>query len=432
MRLRNETPLDPETARELAVLDDALAGRATDPADAELAELALLVAAERPIPRAGWAEELDERVAARFPARDAGAGAGAAAGAGEARRTGRLARLSGHPWLAGAGTLAVAGAAAIVVLTSGGTESSSVTGPRASAGSAQEDTRGPAHDVGTLATPGPTTIKPLSRGSAKTRPDEVAPTASGGRTAAPSPSSSSPPSPTALAQTTARKIERNTQLTLSVKRADMQSAAQQVFGIVAGAGGVVSSSNVSAGQGANASFDVRIPTDHLQATLARLAKLGHVRSENDTTLDVTAHYNSVQTSLADARAERAGLLRQLAKATTPNQTDSIKRRLHLAESRINSLGTQLDHLRARTNFSRVSLLMVPASGKGEPKPTHDDSSFGPGKALHYSGRILAVAGSVALLVLTIAGPLALLGLLAFLAGRPVLRRRREHALDAGL
>jgi len=52
----------PETlTRELAALDDALAGRPVDPDLADLAELAILVRDERPAPDPAFAHSLDER-----------------------------------------------------------------------------------------------------------------------------------------------------------------------------------------------------------------------------------------------------------------------------------------------------------------------------------------------------------------------------------
>ena len=58
----------PETlTRELAALDDALAGRPVDPDLADLAELAILVRDERPAPDPAFAHSLDERARRGFP-----------------------------------------------------------------------------------------------------------------------------------------------------------------------------------------------------------------------------------------------------------------------------------------------------------------------------------------------------------------------------
>jgi hypothetical protein len=209
----------------------------------------------------------------------------------------------------------------------------------------------------------------------------------------------------------------------------MQSAAQQVFGIVSAAGGVVQSSSVSSGEGASASFDLRIPAGSVSRTVARLTRLGHVRSESDSTLDVTKSYTSLSTRIADAKAERNSLLRQLAKAVTQNQTDSIKARLHTVEGRIASLQRIQQALRTRTDYARVSLELVPQH-RGSVVPVHHGGSgFTPSRALHDAGHVLARTGAVAVLVLAVAVPVGVLLLLGWLASRPFARRRREHALD---
>src|SRR5215218_9509628 len=58
----------PETlTRELAALDDALAGRPVDPDLADLADLAVLVRDERPVPDPAFARSLDVRAERGFP-----------------------------------------------------------------------------------------------------------------------------------------------------------------------------------------------------------------------------------------------------------------------------------------------------------------------------------------------------------------------------
>src|SRR5580658_391522 len=67
MRQREDELIDPEIAEQLDAIDATLAGEPVAPRFAELAELALLLAASRPEPmRAEFAGELDERVAGRF------------------------------------------------------------------------------------------------------------------------------------------------------------------------------------------------------------------------------------------------------------------------------------------------------------------------------------------------------------------------------
>jgi Domain of unknown function (DUF4349) len=349
------------------------------------AELAPLLAAEKPVPRPEFVRELDERVAARFPRRR--------------RRRSRWTAALWRPQLAVAAGALAAAVIAIVVVTG-----SNSGGGGGSARTALLDQRAPSAK----------SAAPSAGAAGGSVQSEAAP--SGTAAAAPNVA----PSPT-------RRVERSTNLVLSVRRNRIQDAAQRVFGIVTAAGGVVQSSNVASGEGAGASFDLRIPASRVTRTVGQLARLGHVRSETNSTLDVTKSYTTLTTRLADATAERAGLLRQLAKAVTANQTASIKARLRLVETRINALRRSQRALRNRTAYARVSLELVPQRG-AVVAPAHHHR-LTPARALHDAGHVLAVAASVALLALAVALPVAVLALLGWLATRPVVRRRREHALD---
>jgi hypothetical protein len=68
MRQTPDEPRPSEIVATLEVIDATLAGEPVDPGRAELAELVLLVAGERPAPADEFADELDRRVGNRFGA----------------------------------------------------------------------------------------------------------------------------------------------------------------------------------------------------------------------------------------------------------------------------------------------------------------------------------------------------------------------------
>ena len=99
----------------------------------------------------------------------------------------------------------------------------------------------------------------------------------------------------------------------------VDDVAQGVLGVVARYDAIVDQSSVqSSTAGGEAHFELRIPADRLQPALAALSRLpdAHVLSRTDDTRDVNQAYVSVRRRLANARAERAGVIRALANADT--------------------------------------------------------------------------------------------------------------------
>src|SRR5947208_3215905 len=64
----DDYPIDPEIAAQLDAIDATLAGEPVDPTHAELAELALLLAGERPQIDDRFAHSLDQNLQRRFTA----------------------------------------------------------------------------------------------------------------------------------------------------------------------------------------------------------------------------------------------------------------------------------------------------------------------------------------------------------------------------
>ena len=137
---------------------------------------------------------------------------------------------------------------------------------------------------------------------------------------------------------------------------------------------------------------------------------------------------SARDRLREARNEREGLLRALANATTLNQTESIKARLRTVNAQIASARAAVrrvdNRAQLRQRLRRAWWPTAPARAA-----IGDDGRWTPGDAFADAVRVLEVAAGIALLVLAIALPLAILAGLAVVAARVTGRRRRERALD---
>lgn len=387
MRRRDAQP-DPEAEHGLRELEAALAGEPA--ADPDLALLVADVRAARPEPDPTFLASLDARVHAGFP-----------------RERATPARPPWHVRLRQPGvlvpsvaTLLVAALVVVGISTSGPSgENDASSGSASSATSAGGRTSG-AQAAGE------------SQASAGAKAVPSAPMSST------SSASSAPSAP--------RKVQRAADLTLTPAPGDVQDTADGVVRETQEAGGYVQESSIQTrDDGGTASFTLRIPSAKLDDTLAGLSKLAHVGALNQSSTDITAQTASAADRLSDARAERRALLQALGRATTDRQIASLKARLRDNRSEIAQRQGALDAQRRRADLATVAV-SVEGTGRAAPK---DDGAWTPGDALHDAGRVLEVAGGVAVIALAVLAPLGVLTALAALAAHAVRRRRREAALD---
>jgi hypothetical protein len=379
------TPLDMNTA--LSAVDAALdsgAVAAADPEERRLQELALALTVEAPEAEPGFAASLDERVAAGFPRERR-----PRRPAGPALPRPKLAALG----VAASALLALAVVVALDVGGNGGTPSDS-SRPGASA----PEARGEA--------------APRSNGGASSDvivPPEL-PTPDGG--IAPG--------------ERARRIERSASLTLAAPADRLDSVADGIVSLVDRRRGFVLRSSLTTGDEGTTggSFDLRVPSAQLQATLRDLSQLGDVRARTQSGQDVTKGFVSVRDRLRTARTERRGLLRRLERADSEREARAIRERLNLVSGEIRGLVGELRNLRERTDYAAVSVTLVEKDG--------DDGGAtggsGTGDAVDDALGSLVGAFNIAVRILGVAIPLALVGALAWLAAALLRRRRREAAL----
>lgn len=410
--MRRLDPLTPDEARELDALERALAGEPVDPDLRELEELVCDLRATAPEMTPAFAARLERDVADGFP---------------EPVQRPLLRRPRRWVLLPAAGVLAAALVALVVVLGQGGGTSDDAISARSDQDAPARSAPAPAVD---------STGATAEREPGPAAPDEAATPSSGGGSAAavPAPSAQAlpaDPAPSAAVTKSSapRKTERSAALTLETPAAKVQDTSDAVIRTVDRFGGIVASSSIGADDetGGEATFDLRIPTARLDDALAALSKLGHVADRTQDLRDITSSFASVQDRLADARAERRGLLRALGRATTQARIDSLKARLRDSRSTISRLNGDLASLRRRADLARVGLTVRGVEDGGGGATSGGDWS--PGDAASDALRILEVMAGVALIALAIGMPLGLLGLAIVLSTRGLRRRDRERALD---
>lgn len=413
MRQSEEHPLDPEVIAELEAIDATLAGEPVDPSYAELAELSLLLAADRPQVPDPFARHLDERVATRF----------ARVSPEPRRKRLSLARRAWMPALAGG--LAAAVIAVVAVQSGGGGSSSSSTVPHLDSAPSLTPPTPHASAAATSSSAG--SVKAAaSTGAVKAAASAPVFNGPGIATSA-APAAPVPPS-------NGRKTTQSAQLQLLTAGSRIDAVAQEVYDVVGQENGIVRNSSVTAAAGNSgfASFSLSIPSANLAQTMTRLTQQRYVRVQSSTnsTQDVNGAYLAHQRTLQDARALRTSLLKQLADATTQTQVTSLNAQIHDAEASISSDEATLRGLEGRISMSPLEVQVNTGPLPG-PVPVTGSSSggFTLGRAAHDAVRVLTVAAGVALIALAAALPVALLVALGLWVAASVRRRRREQALD---
>lgn len=382
---RREPALDPAVAAELEALEAALAG---DPAaEPELAALVRDVRADAPAMAPDFRARLDRRVERGFE---------------RALPRKRFASLRPMVPALGAAGCVLAAVVAVVVLSAGG-------GSNGSAGSSSGGASAP------LAT------QEQSADAAKSSGSAGSPKSS---SAAPSAPAVPPNGSTSARQ---RRVERSTRLELTTT--DVQAAGDGVVRATQAAGGFVQSSQIATGDGhSTASFVLRVPTGRLDDALARLSRLGHVKSLQQSAEDITNAYNGASARLAEARAERSGLLRALSKATTAQEISSLRARIADNRRTLQRYERELAAVRNRADYATVGVEVTGVARKHAAAP--GGGSWTPGDAAHDAVRVLEVSAGVALIALAVLVPLGLVGAAGGFAAVAVRRRRREAALSA--
>lgn len=391
--------LSPETIRELDALDAALAGEAVEPDLADLAELAALLRDERALPDPQFARALDDRAARGFPRGLMGPRAVPAP-----RGAARLTATLRSPVFRGlAATACVLAIVAVVVATSGGGPGDNASGGGGAGVAAPADRQAESGSSGRG-----------SPGAADSGSTPVAPSLA--------PPESGSPRTDSRAN---RFVEHTAALVLAARPADVDDVADGVIRVTDSVHGFVARSSVTSGQ--EATFELRIPSAQLPRALGDLSRLAHVRERTQATEDITSVVVSARDRLENARAERRGLLRRLARADTDAQAAALRARLRVVSGQIAAAKASLARASNRARFATVDAEVV--ADRSAASPGGGGGAWTPGDALHDAGRILEIAAGVVLVAGAVLLPVALVALLAWLAGRRAVRRRRETALD---
>ncbi len=231
---------------------------------------------------------------------------------------------------------------------------------------------------------------------------------------------------TAIAPDTTRAQRVSAILTVEVPGSDgVSRAAQKALDLTESLGGHVVSANVATGEQGNAALVVRVPVDKVQEAIVQLSALGRIASQQVTIDDLQENLDRLTKRERSVRAQIAVISARL-------ESDSVDATTRAQlESRLRTLRQELRGLRrdavattAEARMATIQLTVVTPGVLGAvPVPSRLD------RTLDEALNVLIWEGVIALAIVIVAAPFALL-LFATWLGRRVYRRREEDRLLA--
>ncbi len=215
-------------------------------------------------------------------------------------------------------------------------------------------------------------------------------------------------------------------LSVEVKDSDAVSrAAQDALDLTRSLGGYVVNSSVVTGEQGTASLTVRVPVARVQDAIAGLSALGRIVSQQVTVDDL-------QEQLDQLQRRRASLVEQITRITArlesedldAQTTAALEARRRALRSELRAVRSQIAGTNAEARMSTIQLTVVTPDSSGAVVPGSRID-----RTVDEALNVLAWEGVVALGMLIVLAPFALVGLAVWL-GRRLYRRHEEERLLA--
>ena len=215
-------------------------------------------------------------------------------------------------------------------------------------------------------------------------------------------------------------------LTVEVSDSDAVSrAAQDALDLTRSLGGHVVSSSVTTGEQGSAQITVRVPVAKVQDAITGLSGFGRIVSQQVTIEDLQATLDQLEKREAKVRSEIARIRARLESESLDAQTDAVLRaKLQTLRAELVGLRTNIASTEAEARMSTIQLTVVTpgASGAVAPPSRLD-------RTIDEALNVLAWEGVIALAMLIVLAPFALVAFAAWL-GRRLYRRHEEERLLA--
>ena len=238
--------------------------------------------------------------------------------------------------------------------------------------------------------------------------------------------SSDPQTQSTIGPTADRNQRVSAILTVEVSDADAVSrAAQDALDLTRTLGGYVVSSSVATGEEGSASITVRVPVGKVQDAITGLSGLGRIVSQQVTIDDLQATLDALERREATVRGQIARIRARLSTELLDAQTEAVLRaRLQTLRSELTELRTGISSTEAEARMSTIQLTVVTPGAFGAVAPPSRID-----RTINEALNVLAWEGVVALGMLIVLAPFALVAFAAWL-GRRLYRRHEDERLLA--
>ena len=236
-----------------------------------------------------------------------------------------------------------------------------------------------------------------------------------------------PPQDTATTLGAADRAQRvSATLTVEVSDSDAVSrAAQDALDLTRSLGGFVVSSTVATGEEGSASITVRVPVAKVQDAITGLSDLGRIVAQQVAIDDLQSTLDELEKREATARSEIARIRARLRTETLDAQTEAVLRaKLQTLRAELADLRTGISSTEAEAQMSTIQLTVVTPGAFGAVAPPSRID-----RAIDGALNVLVWEGVIALGMLIVFAPFALVALAAWL-GRRLYRRHEEERLLA--
>jgi Domain of unknown function (DUF4349) len=214
-------------------------------------------------------------------------------------------------------------------------------------------------------------------------------------------------------------------LTVEVSDPDAVSrAAQDALDLTRSLGGYVVSSSVATGEEGSASLTVRVPVSKVQDAITGLSSLGRIVSQQVTIDDLQATLDQLEQREATVRGQIARIRARLQTESLDAQTEAVLRsRLQTLRKELTDLRTGISDTEAEARMSTIQLTVVTPGAFGVVAPPSRID-----RTIDEALNVLAWEGVVALGLLIVLAPFALVAFAAWLSRRLYRRHEEERLL----